>query len=61
LKRENILDGNLSALLTDPSALYEKTGERFNPSFIEPTISEKLGTIYLQREDEQGYRLIPKD
>jgi hypothetical protein len=36
-------------------------GERFNPSFIEPTISEKLGTIYLQREDEQGYRLIPKD
>jgi hypothetical protein len=61
LKRENILDGNLSALLTDPSALYEKMGERFNPSFIEPTISEKLGAIYLQREDEQGYRLIPKD
>jgi hypothetical protein len=61
LRRENILDGNLSALLTDPTALYEKTGERFNPSFIETTVSKKLGTISLQRKDNQGYRLIPKD
>jgi hypothetical protein len=62
LRRDNVLDGTIAALLTDPTALLEKMGRGLrDPSFVTPAMNKEVGTLLLQRTSHESYHLLPME